>query len=367
MSVEEPDRSGAAGRRVRPPGRLISRSRVSSSVPGNRSQSAIRMPCASSHARIATSALSVSAQMRTLAATNAECEHDPVMIYSGSLVRGPESPRLAVTGAVGSCSDTEGGHAFSFRLWPGPPSSMPSCHRGGLGVPASRARRRSVALDRGGGSADGRLWIWCFSGHSLGRGHPRAPIPWRSGDLPVTEPRWRRGPRGAQGPLGVGPALEEGRERAAVGGKEWPGIGPRLGGRAEDGRRVVTALRGEEAEFHAVECQGLAVLEVLPEALTEASHAEPRRREGARRAGEPRRRRRSAPRPWLRGRPGRPDSDSPRGRWRRPSRAGVGRRPDRPGGPGLRRCGPRWSGPRRAVSVASARAKVVRATRVVRK
>ena len=47
------------------------------------------------------------------------------------------------------------------------------------------------------------------------------------------------------------------------------GSSPAFGGRAEDGRRVVPTLRREEAELHPVERQGLAVLEVLPEALTE--------------------------------------------------------------------------------------------------
>ena len=63
----------------------------------------------------------------------------------------------------------------------------------------------------------------------------------------------------------------------------------------------------------------------------------PRRPGGASRAGEPRCRRGLAPRPWPRGRPGRPDTGSPRGTCRRRSRAAEERRRDRPGGPGRRR------------------------------
>ncbi len=89
--------------------------------------------------------------------------------------------------------------------------------------------------------------------------------------LPVPEPRRRSGPCGRQGPLCVRPALEERRERAAVGSQERPRSRPGLRGRAENDCGAVAALRGEEAELHAVEGEGLAILAVVPEALTEAS------------------------------------------------------------------------------------------------
>ena len=85
----------------------------------------------------------------------------------------------------------------------------------------------------------------------------------------------------------------------------------------------------------------------------------PRRPAGVRRAGEPRRRRRSAPPPWLRGRRDQPGTGSPRDTWRRRSRAGAGRRPDRRGGPGPRRCAAAIVRAQASVSAASARAKVV--------
>src|SRR5207245_6140393 len=135
---------------------------------------------------------------------------------------------------------------------------------GGFGV---RTRRGSVALGPPVGEGSGLLLIrvprleWSLAGR------PCEPILWWSGDLPMAEPRRRRGPPGGEGLLRVGPTLEEGRERAAVGGQERPGIGPGLGGRAEDGGRVVAAPRGEEAERHPVERQRLAILEVPPEPL----------------------------------------------------------------------------------------------------
>jgi hypothetical protein len=69
--------------------------------------------------------------------------------------------------------------------------------------------------------------------------------------------------------LEVGPAVEKGREGAAVGRQEWPGIPASFRRGPKDRLCVVAALGRKEPELEAVEIQRFAVLEVQLEALAE--------------------------------------------------------------------------------------------------
>ena len=85
VSMEEPDLGRAAGRGCVcwvDPRFAHGCARL---CQGSLEAAGTRMPCASSHVWIATSALSVSAQMRTLAATNVESDARPGDDDSGSL------------------------------------------------------------------------------------------------------------------------------------------------------------------------------------------------------------------------------------------------------------------------------------------
>ena len=214
------------------------------------------MACWASHARMASSSLRVSAEMSTSVATKMHLLAESPLSGLRTADRRAVSERMAPRR-----------FGFSSRVpiaaicLPVAPLGTRRCER--RGCPS----RSTVLIARTGLGSGRRCSTWT--------GAIRIGVrPWRHSWPSGARTMAARGStRRPQGPLCVWPALEERREGAAVGGQKRPRIGRGLGGRVEDGRGVVAALRGEEAELHPVERDRLAVLEVLPKSLTEASHA----------------------------------------------------------------------------------------------